>query len=133
VLGIPPGLRDNIDFVFLFANDGVNLRKLYDNYAGVVPNFELFKKIFYQCTRDRGCMVIDKTNTSDKLTDKVFWYRAKDPGKFRFGCAAFWKLHDERYNSSDDEEDEEKQQKEQLRRICDTYGAKGKEVTVTIL
>ena len=133
MLGIPPALRDNIDYVFIFANDGQNLKKLWDNYAGAIPSFDLFKRIFYQCTRDRGCLVIDKTSTSDKLTDRVFHFKARDPGKFRFGSEAFWKLHDERYLSSDDEGDDSKKEKEKLRSICDTYGKKGKEYTVQIL
>ena len=126
VLGILPAMRENTDFVFIFANEGQNLKKLYENYAGVVPTFDMFKKIFYNCTRDRGCMVIDKTNTSDNLEDKVFHYKAKDPGKFRFGSSAFWKLNDECYQSEDDEDDDDAKDRNNLCNMLNTYGNKKK-------
>jgi hypothetical protein len=121
VLGISPGLRENIDYVFLFACDGNNLKKIYENYAGCIPTFKMFKTIFYNCTRDHSCMVIDKTSTSDKLTDKVFFYKAKDPGRFRFGSAAFWKIHDENYQSSDEDEDDENVVSN-LKKLVNIYG-----------
>lgn len=133
VLGIPPALRDNIDYVFIFAHDGNNLKKLYENYAGIIPSFDMFKKIFFECTRDKGCLVLDKTNTSENLTDKVFYFRATDPPpkKFRFGNPSFWKLHDDRYQSSDDESDSSKT-KSKLENVIDTYGANGKKYYIQI-
>lgn len=137
VLGIPPTQRDNIDYAFLFANDGQNLRKLWENYAGVIESFDMFKKIFYHCTRDKGCMVINKTSTSDDLTDKVFFYKASDPGRFRFGNRSFWRLHDENYMSSDDESVEEKKRYftpivHKTSNIIETYGTNGKKYRIEI-
>ena len=129
VLGIPPALRENIDYVFLFASDGNNLKKIWENYAGIIPTFKMFKFIFSKCTSDHSCMVIDKTNTSTRLEDKVFYYKARNPGKFRFGSKQFWRFHDENYKSDDDSNDESNAQKK-LRNMVDMYAENGYLISV---
>ena len=134
VLGIPPALRSNVDYAFLFAADGANdLKKLYENYASVIPTFHMFKQIFYECTRNFGCLVINRTTTSEDLRDKVFYYKAdpRGPPPFRFGSKAFWKANDEGYQSSDDE-DEETQRRRKVRKIIETYGVNGKRYAISI-
>lgn len=126
VMGIPPALRENVDYAFLFASEGANLKKLWENYAGVIPTFDMFKKIFRQCTVDKGCMVIDRTSTSERLEDKVFWFRAKDVGKFRFGSKEFWAVHDQNYQS-----DSEDTPAKKLKRVIETYGD-GKKYKISI-
>jgi len=130
VLGIPPALRENIDYVFLFASDGSNLKKIWENYAGVVPNFKMFKYIFAKCTENHSCMVIDKTSTSTRLDEKIFFYKASNPGKFKFGSHSFWKFHDERYKSSDDEDDDETPSQKRLKKISSLYAAEGKQYEI---
>jgi len=130
VLGIPPALRENIDYVFLFASDGNNLKKIWENYAGIIPNFKMFKFIFTKCTENHSCMVIDKTSTSNKLDDKIFYYRAKHPGTFKFGSPAFWKFHDEHYIDSD-EEDPESLIKSKLKKIKNMYAADGQSYEIS--
>ena len=42
-LGIPPSLRCNIDYVFILRENIMNNRKrIYDNYAGMFPTFDVF-------------------------------------------------------------------------------------------
>ena len=125
VLGVPPGFRENIDYVFLFASDGNNLKKLYENYAGAIPSFAMFKDIFKLCTTQHSCMVIDRTVTSDRLDEKVFSYRARDPGKFKFGSPAFWKIHDDNYRSEDEEDDTETAAEKKLRKYKKLYAHGG--------
>jgi hypothetical protein len=133
VLGIPPPLRENIDYVFLFASDGSNLKKIWENYAGVVPTFKMFKLIFNACTEDHACLVIDKTSTSSRLDDKIFYYKAHDPGKFKFGSPGFWKYHDERYQSSEDEDENDADSKSQkrLNQMKSIYAADGKQYEIS--
>lgn len=134
VLGIPPPLRSNVDFAFLFACDAHNdLRKLWENYASVIPTFDMFKKIFFACTRDYGCLVINRVSTSADLRDKVFYYKAdpRGPPPFKFGSKSFWKLHDDAYVSSD-EEDEENERRKNVRKIIETYGPNGKKYQISI-
>lgn len=108
VMGIRPDLRDNIDYAFLFANEGNNLKKLWENYAGVIPTFDMFKEIFHKFTRDKGCMVINKTSSSGDIRDQVFYYKASDPGPFQFGCRQFWDAHERRYKEIEEISDEQR-------------------------
>ena len=42
-LGIPPNLRTNIDYIFILRENIVaNRKRIYDNYAGMFQNFEIF-------------------------------------------------------------------------------------------
>jgi hypothetical protein len=93
-LGLTPTMRSNVDYVFLYLEEEqVNLKKLYENYAGIFPSYQMFRETLDQCTENYGCLVIDKRSKSKNLTDRVFHFRAKDPGKFRFGKKEFWDQH----------------------------------------
>lgn len=136
VLGVSPGMRQNIDYVFLFQTEGDNdLKKAYENYGALVPNFKIFKKLFYECTNDHGCMVIDRTVKSNKWWDKVFYYKAKDPGKFRFGSPAFWRYHDENYNSSDSDDSDSglTPAQKKMKSVFSLYGEQNKKYLVQIV
>src|SRR6478609_1592067 len=76
---MPPMLRQNIDYVFLFHTDDRHAQmKLYDNYAGMFPSFSMFKQVLERCTEDFNCLVIDLTSRSKNLTDRIFYYKARD-------------------------------------------------------
>ena len=46
-LGIPPNLRTNIDFTFLLRENIVSNRKrLYEQFAGMFPSFDIFVKLW---------------------------------------------------------------------------------------
>lgn len=134
VMGLKPELRENVDYAILYASDGENnIKKLYDNYGSVIPTFDMFKDIFYQCTRDRGCLIIDRTSTTDKWEDRVFFYKAKEPPKFRFGSEIFWKFHDENYESDDDGDTGSSSKNEaNLSNIFGMYGANGKNYIISM-
>ena len=43
MLGVPPNLRCNIDWVFILReNIHQNRKRLYEHYAGMFPTFEMF-------------------------------------------------------------------------------------------
>ena len=108
-LGIPPNLRCNIDFVFILRENIVNNRKrLYDNYAGMFPTFEVFCQVMDQCTENFECLVIDNTSKSNKIEDMVFWYKADDHASFTMGSPEFWQHHTSNFRDkfSDDPEEE---------------------------
>lgn len=78
-MGIPPELRCNFDYVFLLAEDVASIqRRIYDNYAGMFPSFDTFKRYFIEATKNYGSMVIANRGCSLKITDKVFVYRKND-------------------------------------------------------
>ena len=108
-LGIPPNLRCNIDYVFILRENIVNNRKrLYDNYAGMFPTFEVFCQVMDQCTENYECLVIDNTSKSNKIEDMVFWYKADDHPDFTMGSPEFWQHHSsnfqDKYSDNPDEE-----------------------------
>lgn len=95
LLGIPPGLRTQVDYLFICKETKQNnKRKLFDHYAGMFPNFDMFNKVLVECTKDRGCLVIDNSTNSDKLEDQVFWYKADIHPKFRVCYDQFWMNND---------------------------------------
>jgi hypothetical protein len=103
-LGIPPNLRTNIDYVFILRENLVNNRKrIYENYAGMFPNFETFCQIMDQCTENYECLVIHNNAKSNKIEDQVFWYKADTHGDFKLGGPEYWLTH----NNNFDEEEEE--------------------------
>ena len=112
-LGIPPNLRTNIDYIFILRENYVSNRKrLYEHYAGMFPNFEMFCQVMDQCTENYECLVIHNNAKSNKLTDQVFWYKAEPHDNVRLGSKQFWDYnheeldksgggsHDESYNQS---------------------------------
>ena len=105
VMDLPPALRANVDYVFILREPYINNRKrIWENYAGMFPNFESFAQVMDQCTENYECLVIDNNSKSNKLQDQVFWYKAAKHGDFRLGSKEFWELS--KNIVSDDEDDE---------------------------
>jgi len=91
-LGLPPILRANVDYVFIFKNNLIKEReKLYNHYAGVFNNFETFCTVMDNCTDNYECLVIDNKVQSNKLEDQVKWYKAKD-ADFKLCTPELWNL-----------------------------------------
>tara|TARA_Y100000385_G_scaffold262273_1_gene293769 strand:+ start:382 stop:1200 length:819 start_codon:yes stop_codon:yes gene_type:complete len=92
-LGIPPNLRTNIDYIFILRENIVaNRKRIYDNYAGMFQNFEIFCQVMDQCTENFECLVIDNTTKSNKLEDNVFWYKAIQHPPFKICNQQFWEM-----------------------------------------
>ncbi len=90
-LGITPNLRTNVDFVFILRENILgNRRRIYENYAGMFPTFEMFCSFMDQCTENFECLVICNNVSSNKLEDQVFWYKASDHPPFRLCDQALW-------------------------------------------
>jgi len=105
-IGIPPNLRSNIDWVFLLReNNYQNRKKLYENYAGMFHNFEMFCQTMDACTENFECLVIHNGAKSNKLEDQVFWYKADDHEDFRICCPEAWQFSEANYNEDDSDDD----------------------------
>ena len=104
-MGIPPSLRTNVDFVFLLRENLINNRKkLYEQYAGMFPSFDIFCQVMDQCTENYECIVIHNNAKSNKLEDQVFWYKASDHEDFRVGAAEYWEYHTRNNDEQDEDE-----------------------------
>lgn len=105
-LAAPPILRNNIDFVFILREPRVNSRKkIYENYAGFVPTFEIFNQIITQTTENYECLVIDNTTKSNQLTDQMYWYKAEVHPEFKLGAREFWQMNKDDEGSDDEGEE----------------------------
>tara|TARA_B100000767_G_scaffold264929_1_gene280414 strand:+ start:3298 stop:4110 length:813 start_codon:yes stop_codon:yes gene_type:complete len=105
-LGIPPNLRTNIDYVFILRENYVSNRKrLYENYAGMFPSFEVFCQVMDQCTENFECLVVHNNAKSNKLEDQVFWYKADPHDDFKMGAPEFWEHHSNNFQEENDDED----------------------------
>jgi hypothetical protein len=90
-LGVPPNLRTNIDFVFILRENNISNRKrIYDNYAGMFPTFDMFCQFMDQCTENYECLVIANGVQSNKLDDQVFWYKASEHPPFHMCDESLW-------------------------------------------
>ena len=73
-LDIKPAIRCNFDYIFLFKDENLsNQKRIYEHYAGIFPNFEVFRQVFLQLTSD-GCMVIINIGNGN-IFDKVMHYK----------------------------------------------------------
>jgi hypothetical protein len=92
-----PCQRANTDYLFFFR-DYVNKERLYKTFfTGILPNFATFSQIFDAVTEDYGCMVLDQTKQSSKITDIIFHYKASLRPPFRFGAPEIWRFHEHNY------------------------------------
>jgi len=100
-MDIRPNIRTSIDGVFILREPLLkNRRTLYENYASVIPDFELFCTLMDQLTGDYMAMYIHNFTTSNNWQDCVFWYKAKEvPSDWKFGCPEYWEFHNSRYNT----------------------------------
>ena len=104
--GIPPALRTNVDYTFIFRESNMNNRKiLYDNYAGMFATFDDFCQVLNQCTNNYECLVIDNTTTSNSLTEQVFWYKAEPQPDFKMCKPGYWQISSQiqKVSDADDE------------------------------
>jgi len=104
-MGIPPNLRNNIDYIFIYNEPSIkNRRKVYEDYCSAVSTFDAFCNILDACTQNYECLVIKTSSKSSDLRDSIFWYKAKPHTNFRVGGANLWKYHNIKYNKEYREE-----------------------------
>lgn len=129
-LGIPPALRSNIDYVFVFNEPNINNRKkIYQDYFGAISSLNIFENILDSCTQNFECLVAKLTGNSSDIKDQIFWYKAKPHKDFKVGHKKLWDYHYNLYNTKyvDQEEDD----KIQFDKLKQKY-AKSKKLKVIV-
>lgn len=96
--GIPPSLRENVDYVILLREPRLNVqKKIYDEFAGMFGNFDFFRAVLDECTDNYKCLVLDIGSQSKKLEESVYWYKANvghpDFDTFKICDNIFWDLN----------------------------------------
>lgn len=107
--GIPPTLRTNLDFSFIFQDSSAeNREKLYTCFGGAAGSRDVFYTLM-DSLEQHECLVFDNTNSSSNIEDRVFYYKANERTNFKMGCEAYWKYHYENYKGeeTDDSGDED--------------------------
>jgi hypothetical protein len=101
-MDVKPVIRTNIDGTFILRETNLRNRKqLWENYAGVIPDFTLFNQIMDTLTSDYTALYINNQVQSNNLEDCVFWYKAKPTSpNFKLGSKDFWKFHATRYDEN---------------------------------
>jgi len=89
-LDVKPHIRSNIDGVFIFRESNVAIRKrLYENYAGIIPSFNLFEQIMDSITGDYTALYIQNATNTNDWKECVFYYKAPIIENFKFGCQEY--------------------------------------------
>jgi hypothetical protein len=103
-MDLTPDLRSNIDYVFIFRENILqNREKIWKNFFGIFPTFDMFNQVMNACTENYECIVLDNTIKSNNIEDVVFWYKAKLRGDFRVGHPQFWQTHSRMYDPNHDD------------------------------
>ena len=96
---VPPIVRSNVDYLFIFnTTNYTERRKIRDEYVGMISNKRDFGTIFDKYTEDFACLAIDNVNKKKGLTDKLFYYRANDNLPAPALCASIYRKVDASLN-----------------------------------
>jgi hypothetical protein len=97
VFDFKPAIRTNIDGVFIFREPNQsNRKKIYENFASVVPDFATFCQMMNELTTDFTCIYINNQIQSNTWTDCVFWVKADQVPDFKFGSEEYWRFAQDR-------------------------------------
>lgn len=101
-LDVPPAVRSNTDVVFIFRDPVLKNRKtMYENYASIIPDFDIFCALLDQLTGDYQCLCIVNSTTSNTWTDCVFYWKAPQaPKDWRLGCPEYYEFAEQRFDTS---------------------------------
>lgn len=101
-LGITPDLRNNFDYIILLADDVIsNLKKIHQHYAGIFPDFNIFRQVFNELTADYGAMVLLNRGARSNFVDKLRWYKAPNltDKHVKYGCNQFRKYNERNFDT----------------------------------
>lgn len=124
------GFRGSIDVAVFTRESNSQIRELiWKNFCGVIPTFQQFETVFFECTRDHRCLVVDCRANSYNIEDNLFWYKAKDRGFFHVGHPDVW---NRRYTNTEEESDPEEDAARQRTQNEMPRGRKGASLPTTV-
>lgn len=106
MMDIPPELRGNCDFVFVFQEImQKNRARLYENFFGMFDSQIQFDTVLKACTNDYECLVLDTLAKKNNLSDQVFFYKSPSTIEpFKMGSAQYWQYHYLNYDPDKDDD-----------------------------
>lgn len=88
-IGMPPQVRDKVDYVFILRENMLNNRKrLFDMYGHMFSTFLEFCSVldrFDEKEKYESLVIVVASNKSIKIEDCVFWYKASIHPHFKMG------------------------------------------------
>lgn len=104
LLDVPAKIRNNIDGVFIFREvNEDNLKRIYRNFGGIIPDFKQFKELIFQHTGEHKAIYIDNMRQNNDWRDCVYTVKVDlPPDQFEFGSQTFWQHHNERSKREDE-------------------------------
>lgn len=99
-MDVKPAIRTSIDGTFILREPlETNRRKIYENFASIIPTYDLFCELMNQLTEDFHAIYIHNATDSNNWKDCVFYWKAPlVPEGWKFGCPEYWEFHNVRYN-----------------------------------
>jgi hypothetical protein len=93
-LAIPAHFLPHIDYVFILKEGNMkNRRKLWEQFGGMFDDFKVFDQVMQTCTNNFTSLVIDRTKNTERLDQRLFYYRAPENiNSFHLGCANLWDM-----------------------------------------
>ena len=94
VMDVPVDARSQFQIVVVCAeNNQMNRRRIWQQFAGVVPTYRQFDAIMASCTQDHSCLVIDNSNPSATIQSSLFHWKARlHPPPYKLCRSRFWNL-----------------------------------------
>uniref|UniRef100_A0A6C0JQF5 Uncharacterized protein n=1 Tax=viral metagenome TaxID=1070528 RepID=A0A6C0JQF5_9ZZZZ len=94
-LEFPPSIRSSATYIVIFKYTNMkDIKKLFENYAGVFGDEKLFVNAMEKLTGEHGCIIIHN-NVSNDITDSVFYYKTEPiKEQWKFGCKQIWEVND---------------------------------------
>lgn len=88
---LPPGVRGNADLVVVFPQDSLVeqdiIREQYFNFFESKDDWQI---TLMEYTRDHSCIVLNMSEKTVPQIQRIYTYKASDPGPFILGCREFW-------------------------------------------
>lgn len=99
-LDIPPAIRNNYDYAFIFKENIIATReKLHKYFGACVHKFSDFNTLLDQITGDYTALVIKNSASATTPEECLFWYKADPnsvPKNWKFGSATAWEFQQDR-------------------------------------
>lgn len=101
-IDLDTSIRPGVDVAFIGRESNLNIRKkIYENYASVIPTFNLFCELMDKYTENHGWLVVLNNVQSNKVEDCVFYWNPEPaPEDFKMFSQEVWEFNEERYNTS---------------------------------
>lgn len=103
-MDVPVDARSQFQIIIVCAeNNHANRRRIWTQFAGVVPTYRAFDAIMQRTTADHGCLVIDNSDPSATVETSIFHWKARlNPPRFTLCRSVYWKLDRKRPQQKED-------------------------------